>query len=110
MNDWVYFEGEELVITEDAPDHVHDFIDNTGEEYASALLNFHIACVAAGYDTFENAPEPHQWRDLVDKHMDNMIDAVEEGDLETAQEQLKIARSFESTGQRVSEALLGSGE
>jgi len=106
MNDeWLQIDDGKVTIRESAPDHVHEFFD-ADPEYAKALLNFHIACVAIGYDTYENTPEPHEWRDLKEQHMDNMVWAVREGDIDTAQEELRHAELIEESGKAVSEALL----
>jgi hypothetical protein len=103
-DEWVEYDDGEVIITEDAPDRVWELIENESE-YTRAMLNFHIACEAIGYDTFERVPEPHEWRDLRDKHMGQMKEAVRDGDIETAQEELKYAELIAKSGRRVSEAL-----
>ena len=105
-DEWVKMDGDQIVILESAPDHIHEFFESD-HEYAEALLNFHITCEAIGYDTYENTPEPHEWRDLKEQHMDSMVWAVREGDINTAQEELKHAELIEDVGKAVSAALMG---
>ena len=102
--DWIKIENGNIVITEDAPERVHDLFEEQ-PEYTKAMLNFNIACEAIGYDTFERVPEPHEWRDLRDKHMGQMKEAVREGDIETAQDELKYAELIAKAGKRVTESL-----
>lgn len=107
--EWLEINGGEVSILESAPEHVREFFEST-PEYAEALLNFHIACEIIGYDTYENTPAPHEWRDVKEQHMENMVWAVREGDIDTAQEELKHAEMIESAGERVSNALIGDVE
>lgn len=108
-DEWLEINDGGVTILESAPEHVHEFFE-ADPEYAEALLNFHFACEVIGYDTHENTPEPHEWRDLKEQHMDNMVWAVREGDLDTAQEELKHAELIEDAGQDVSDVLIGGVE
>lgn len=106
---WVEYDDGEIIITEEAPDHVFEFFEKNGD-YARALVNFRVTCIAAGYDGQEDKPEPYEWRELKETHIDKMKDAVQAGDIEAAQKHLTFAQSFKKTGKTVSAVLRGSHE
>jgi hypothetical protein len=90
-DDWIQLEGREVTITEDAPDHVLEWLQDKGDR-AGTLLNFLITLEASEHDsadyTIFDADE------LSEKCWQSMNEAVEEGDIESAQEYKELAEKF----------------
>ena len=96
----VEFEDGELVIYESAPDHVIEFFEDGGE-FAEALFNF---AVVADQSDIED-PKSHKAREYAEDYRERVFDAVDNGDIEAAQEHLQMARLFESADDRILDAI-----
>jgi len=91
--DWGFFdENGDFVITADAPEHVKSFFDED-HRHAELVIQWGITLERAGH-------EPEDWelaeyQDLVDYHLSKQDEAVENGDIETAQEHQHYAQEFD---------------
>ena len=96
-DEWVQFNGEELVVTAGAPDEVKEWLEDNPKR-SEHIINWGIALDKAGHD-------PVDWRivdyrQLVDYHTAKQDQAVSDGDIETAQHHQELAELFKKIGER----------
>lgn len=98
----VEYDHEEgtVTVTDAAPDELLARIEQN-PEYFEAVINFHMTAKAADV---ENA-EPYEALDYAQTHEQRVFDAVENGDLEAAQEHLKLCEMFQKRHEELLEAL-----
>jgi len=97
-------ENEEVTVLESAPDDIHNAVDND-PEYFGAYLNYAITLAACGYDSLEDAPDTDELRDAAGEEYQRMRDAVDDGDIEAAQEAKHRAEMLVEADQRLSESV-----
>lgn len=94
-NDWVEIDGTEIVLTENAPDWLHEEAEEN-HEYFSLRLNFTVALLAAGYEGEEVEQfELTDLEELANRERQYLDEAIEAGDMERIEEHNAAAKAFE---------------
>jgi len=102
---WIEIDGDEVFITDDAPDHIQDlFEQNT--ELAELIVRYGMAVSAS--DIKEPPALIHAGR-VVERERQKVEEAVEQGDIESAQRHKTVADSVAKIRREYSEWLQDGG-
>jgi hypothetical protein len=89
----IHYKDGEIVITEDAPDYVHEWLESLGDD-AGNVLNFLITLEIDDKDALEY--DIIDGRELAESHRDQMEQAVKDGDIESAQHHQTLANLYQT--------------
>lgn len=104
--DYLDYDADEGVayLTEDAPDEILEWAEDD-PDYAGVVIYYAVVMGAAGYEDADDIPSLHECRKQADKHYSKMRMAVDDGDIETAQDEKKIAEMLVEVDERLCEYL-----
>ena len=95
-DDWVEIDGDEIVLTENAPDWLLEEAEEN-HEYFSLKLNFTVALLAAGYEGDELEEfDLSDLEELANRERQYFDEAIEAGDMDSVEEHNQSAKAFES--------------
>jgi len=87
--DWLEFDGDEVYLTEDAPEEIVDYFESN-QRLFELVINYNLVLQAAGYDEHDRPDLIHADR-VAESEYQKVDAAIDRGDIEAAQEHKKWA-------------------